>query len=87
MLAQFLCVYLHASPSANLLARVPTRLLNQTTNQLVLEFGHVQCMLKGILSEHDVVIDAGLIHGDGEEELTALGTEKQFKLPHTWKLK
>jgi hypothetical protein len=72
LLSQFLCVYLHASPSAYLLARVTTRLLDKTANQLVLEFGHVQCMLKGILSEHDVVIDAGLIDGNGEEELTAL---------------
>jgi hypothetical protein len=32
-------------------------------------------MLKGILGEHDVIIDSGLVDGDGEEQLAALWME------------
>lgn len=64
MFAQFLCVYLHASPGTNLLSRMPTRLLDQTANQFVLQFGHIQRMLQGVLSKDDVIVDAGLIDGD-----------------------
>lgn len=64
LFAQFLCVYLHASPRTNLLSRVPTRLLDETAYQFVLQLGHVQGMLQGVLSEHDVIVDAGLIDGN-----------------------
>ena len=52
------------------------RLLDQCADQLRLKLGHVQALLEGVLGQHHVVIDAGLIDRYGKEQLAALQSKR-----------
>lgn len=67
--------------SANLygvfVAHLSWGLLNEGTNQFCLKFRIIQAKLKGVLSQNDVVVDAGSVDGHGHEELHGLKVEKE----------